>query len=99
MVRSTLGTRAGWCRCSSLAVALGLFELSLTYRRRLALAQLATSVETELRDDFYEQLQRLEVGFHDRWQSGQLLSRANSDISLIRRFAVVRCHLLVDHPR
>ena len=69
------------------AVVLGLFELSLTYRRRLALARVATSVETELRDDFYQQLQRLEVGFHDRWQSGQLLSRANSDISLIRRFA------------
>jgi ATP-binding cassette subfamily B protein len=71
----------------ALAVVLGLFELTLTYRRRLALARLATTVETELRDDFYEQLQRLEVGFHDRWQSGQLLSRANSDISLIRRFA------------
>jgi len=70
-----------------LAVVLGLFELSLTYRRRLALARVSTSVETELRNDFYEQLQRLEVGFHDRWQSGQLLSRANSDISLIRRFA------------
>ncbi|MDQ1509158.1 MAG: ATP-binding cassette, subfamily bacterial [Actinomycetota bacterium] len=70
-----------------LAVVLGLFELSLTYRRRLTLARVATSVETELRDDFYEHLQRLEVGFHDRWQSGQLLSRANSDISLIRRFA------------
>ncbi len=70
-----------------LAVGLGLFELTLTYRRRLALAQLATTVETELRDDFYEHLQRLEVGFHDRWQSGQLLSRANSDIALIRRFA------------
>jgi len=70
-----------------LAVGLGLFELALTYRRRLSLARLATTVETELRDDFYEQLQRLEVGFHDRWQSGQLLSRANSDISLIRRFA------------
>jgi ATP-binding cassette subfamily B protein len=70
-----------------LAVVLGLFELALTYRRRLSLARLSTTVETGLRDDFYEQLQRLEVGFHDRWQSGQLLSRANSDISLIRRFA------------
>jgi ATP-binding cassette, subfamily B, bacterial len=70
-----------------LAVGLGLFELALTYRRRLSLARLATTVETALRDDFYEQLQRLEVGFHDRWQSGQLLSRASSDISLIRRFA------------
>ncbi len=68
---------------------------ALTYRRRLALAHLATTVETELRDDFYEQLQRLEVGFHDRWQSGQLLSRANSDISLIRRFAAFGAIFLV----
>ena len=48
-----------------------------------------------LRDDFYEHLQRLEVGFHDRWQSGQLLSRANSDISLIRRFAAFGAIFLV----
>src|SRR5262249_54062660 len=81
------GNKQGLVPLFLLAVGLGLFELALTYRRRLSLARLATTVETELRDDFYEQLQRLEVGFHDRWQSGQLLSRANSDISLIRRFA------------
>ncbi len=40
-----------------------------------------------MRNDLYEHLQRLEVGFHDRWQSGQLLSRASSDLSLVRRFA------------
>ncbi len=79
----------------ALAVGLGLFELSLTYRRRLVLAHVATNVETSLRDDFYEHLQRLEVGFHDRWQSGQLLSRANSDISLIRRFAAFGAIFLV----
>ena len=81
------GNKRGLVPLLVLAVVLGLFELSLTYRRRLALAKVATTVETELRNDFYEQLQRLEVGFHDRWQSGQLLSRAGSDISLIRRFA------------
>ena len=59
----------------------------------------ATDVETQLRNDFYEHLQRLEVGFHDRWQSGQLLSRASSDISLIRRFAVVRRDLPARHRR
>ena len=83
----TDGDKQGLVPLFVLAVGLGLFELALTYRRRLALARLSTTVETALRDDFYEQLQRLEVGFHDRWQSGQLLSRANSDISLIRRFA------------
>ena len=81
------GNKRGLVPLLALAIGLGLFELSFTYRRRLALAKLATTVETELRNDFYEHLQRLEVGFHDRWQSGQLLSRANSDISLIRRFA------------
>ena len=35
-----------------LAVVLAIVELSLTYRRRLALSQVATSVETKLRDDF-----------------------------------------------
>jgi ATP-binding cassette subfamily B protein len=81
------GDKQGLVPLFLLAVGLGLFELTLTYNRRLALARVATTVETELRNDFYAHLQRLEVAFHDRWQSGQLLSRANSDISLIRRFA------------
>jgi ATP-binding cassette subfamily B protein len=89
------GNKRGLVPLFVLAVALGLFELSFTYRRRLALAQVATSVETNLRNDFYAHLQRLEVGFHDRWQSGQLLSRANSDISLIRRFAAFGAIFLV----
>jgi ATP-binding cassette, subfamily B, bacterial len=89
------GNKAGLVPLLVLALGLAVFELSLTYRRRLALARVATSVETGLRDDFYEHLQRLEVGFHDRWQSGQLLSRANSDISLIRRFAAFGAIFLV----
>ncbi len=89
------GDKRGLVPLFGLAVVLAIFELSLTYRRRLALSQVATSVETELRDDFYEHLQRLEVGFHDRWQSGQLLSRANSDIALIRRFAAFGAIFLV----
>lgn len=89
------GNKRGLVPLLVLALVLALVELSLTYRRRLALAQVATSVETGLRDDFYSQLQRLDVGFHDRWQSGQLLSRANSDISLIRRFAAFGAIFLV----
>jgi len=40
-----------------------------------------------MRRDLYAHLQRLDVGFHDEWQSGQLLSRATTDLSAIRRFA------------
>ncbi|MGH8978895.1 MAG: ABC transporter ATP-binding protein [Acidimicrobiia bacterium] len=82
----TDGDKAGLLPLFGLTVGLAIVEIALTYRRRLALADLATNVETRLRNDFYAHLQRLEVGFHDRWQSGQLLSRASSDISMIRRF-------------
>jgi ATP-binding cassette subfamily B protein len=81
------GNAAGLWPLFALTVVLAIFDLGLTYRRRLYLAHVSTDVETRIRDDFYEHLQRLEVGFHDRWQSGQLLSRSSSDIALIRRFA------------
>ena len=58
----------------------------LAFGRRILLTVLSTGLETNLRDDLYAQLQRLDVGFHDRWQSGQLLSRAMTDLSVIRRF-------------
>jgi ATP-binding cassette subfamily B protein len=83
----TDGDKRGLLPLFALTVALALLEIFLTYRRRIYLAYVATDVETRLRDDFYAHLQRLEVGFHDRWQSGQLLSRASSDIAMIRRFA------------
>jgi ATP-binding cassette, subfamily B, bacterial len=70
-----------------IAVFLALAEIALTYRRRIDLAFVATGMETRLRDELYEKLQALDVGFHDTWQSGQLLSRATSDIATMRRFA------------
>jgi ATP-binding cassette subfamily B protein len=69
-----------------LAAALAVIEISLAYRRRVHLAELATGIETRLRDELYAKLQALDVGFHDTWQSGQLLSRATSDIATVRRF-------------
>jgi ATP-binding cassette subfamily B protein len=43
-------------------------------------------MERHIRDDLYAHLQALHVGFHDQWQSGQLLSRAIADIATVRRF-------------
>ena len=39
-----------------------------------------------MRNALYKQLQDLPVSFHDRWPSGQLLSRMLSDLNLIRRW-------------
>ena len=44
---------------------------------------------------FYARLQRLPVSFHDRWQSGQLLSRMMQDISMLRRWMAFGVVLLV----
>ena len=54
--------------------------------RRWVMTRSALGLETDLRRDLYEHLQRLPVAFHDRWQTGQLLSRATGDLSTIRRF-------------
>ena len=48
-----------------------------------------------MRNTLYAKLQDLPVAFHDRWQSGQLLSRAMSDLSLIRRWLAFGVVLLV----
>jgi ATP-binding cassette, subfamily B, bacterial len=44
------------------------------------------TIERNIRDDLYAHLQQLSVGFHDRWGTGQLLSRATTDLSTIRRW-------------
>jgi ATP-binding cassette, subfamily B, bacterial len=69
------------------AMALGAMQAGLSFYRRWVQAGAVTGMERAIRDDLYRHLQRLHAGFHDQWQSGQLLSRATTDLSTIRRFA------------
>jgi ATP-binding cassette subfamily B protein len=80
---------------AAIVLALGLAEAVLVWARRWFVLTPATRVEYEMRTGFYERLQRLPVSFHDRWQSGQLLSRMMQDISLIRRWLAFGIVLLV----
>jgi ATP-binding cassette, subfamily B, bacterial len=68
------------------AIALGISEVIFNLIRRWVQASSVSGLEQALRDDVYQHLQELEPGFHDAWQSGQLLSRATTDLSAIRRF-------------
>ncbi len=68
------------------AIALGIAEVVLNLIRRWAQSTAVAGLEQSMRDDIYQHLQRLEPEFHDAWQSGQLLSRATTDLSAIRRF-------------
>ena len=78
--------RSGLVLLSLGVLALGALEAGLIYLRRVLVARPTTDVEKRLRADLYQHLQRLPVAFHDRWPSGQLLSRAVSDLKTIRRF-------------
>ncbi|NEC87403.1 ABC transporter ATP-binding protein [Streptomyces sp. SID12501] len=65
---------------------LGLGEALLFGLRRWLVARPLAGVEAAMRAALYRRLQRLPVAFHDRWPSGQLLSRATSDLMLLRMF-------------
>ncbi|WP_433551489.1 ABC transporter ATP-binding protein [Micromonospora zamorensis] len=77
---------AGLLQLGGLALLLGVVEAVLIFIRRWVQSSSAVGMEAALRADVYAHLQRLPTSFHDRWQSGQLLSRITSDLSVIRRF-------------
>ncbi len=58
----------------------------LTYWRRLIAGSVSLGVEYDLRERMYTHLQRLELGFFDRQQTGQLMSRATVDLQAVRFF-------------
>ena len=67
-------------------IVLGVIEAAMVWCRRFFVLQPGSRVEAGLRNSLYKQLQDLPVSFHDRWASGQLLSRAVSDLNLVRRW-------------
>src|SRR5580765_3983532 len=72
-----------------LAIAItvaGILRIGLTLVRRVVAGRVSLAVEFDLRQLFYAHLQRLELGFFDSQQTGQLMSRATVDLQSIRFF-------------
>ncbi|HEX4837363.1 MAG TPA: ABC transporter ATP-binding protein [Solirubrobacteraceae bacterium] len=59
---------------------------ALTYWRRIIAGHVSLGIEYDLRERLYNHLQRLELGFFDRQQTGQLMSRATVDLQAVRFF-------------
>lgn len=76
-------------------LGMGTLEAVMVLLRRWLVLTPGTHVEAGLRRTLYAKLQDLEVAFHDKWPSGQLLSRASSDLSMIRRWLSFGLVLLV----
>jgi ATP-binding cassette subfamily B protein len=76
----------GW---SLLILLAGVVAAVFTGVRRYLAFHVARSAETNLRDRLFAHLQRLHFGFHDRAQTGQLMSRANTDLQQVQSFLVM----------
>jgi ABC-type multidrug transport system fused ATPase/permease subunit len=67
-------------------LAVVLVRWALTYWRRMIAGRVSLSVEYDLRERIYGHLQRLELGFFDHQQTGQLMSRGTVDLQAVRFF-------------
>ncbi|MER7622844.1 ABC transporter ATP-binding protein [Streptomyces sp. NPDC126503] len=74
---------------------LGVAEALLFGLRRWLVARPLASVEARMRGELFGRLQRLPIAFHDRWASGQLLSRGTTDLMLVRMFLAFPLTFLV----
>lgn len=80
---------------AGIILLLGTGEAVLVALRRQFVINPATTVETRMRISLYGHLQDLPVAFHDRWGSGQLLSRAMTDLNFLRRWMAFGAIMLV----
>jgi ATP-binding cassette subfamily B protein len=67
-----------------LLVLFGITRFGLAFVRRFRGGRIALAVQHDLRTAIFRQLQRLDFASHDEMQTGQLVSRANSDVMLIQ---------------
>src|SRR5438874_4588340 len=80
------GDKPGLTILALVILGAGVLRLALTVARRLVAGRVSLGVEFDLRNGMYEHLQKLELGFFDRQQTGQLMSRATVDLQSVRFF-------------
>src|SRR6056297_2159156 len=72
-----------------LIVVAGLLVGTFTALRRYYAFREARWTETRLRERLFNHIMSLHVGYHDRAQTGQLMSRSSSDLQQIQSFVVM----------
>lgn len=83
-----LGTGSLWFWTGLIAAAAVIAGVFSGWRRYIAFRE-SRLTETRLREQIYAHIQRLHVGYHDRTQTGQLMSRSSSDLQQIQGFVVM----------
>ncbi len=80
------GDKAGILPLVGFILGAAVLRLALTMVRRIVAGKVSLAVEFDLRQQIYGHLMRLELGFFDTQQTGQLMSRATVDLGAIRFF-------------
>jgi len=80
------GDKPGLVTLGLAVLGAGVLRLALTVARRLVAGRVSLGVEYDLRNRMYGHLMALELGFFDRQQTGQLMSRATVDLQSVRFF-------------
>jgi ATP-binding cassette subfamily B protein len=76
-------------RWSILLGVVAVVSAMFTGLRRWFAFREARWIELDLRDRLFAHVQRLHFAFHDRVQTGQLMSRANTDLQQVQNFLVM----------
>jgi ATP-binding cassette subfamily B protein len=74
-----------------LSVVMGVFQYARTYYSQA----LAEQIGYDIRNEIFAHLQAMQFSFHDRSQTGQLMSRGTEDINNIRAMLVMTMRPLV----
>ncbi|MGD8967363.1 MAG: ABC transporter ATP-binding protein [Anaerolineae bacterium] len=67
-------------------VGLAIAGSVFTFLQGVLAARTAQGVAYDLRNELYKKIQSLSFSYHDRAQTGQLLTRATSDVEMVHRF-------------
>lgn len=80
---------------AGVVLLLGVLEATMIYLRRVLVIEPSITLERQMRVSMYNHIQDLPVSFHDRWGSGQLLSRSVADLGFLRRWLAFGAIFLV----
>ena len=81
-ISSGLGDQTTWAIIGLVAVGVGLFGTS--FLRRWTAGRLSLQVQHDLRQDVFGAIQRLDGPGQDQLRTGQVVSRANSDLQMVQ---------------
>jgi ABC-type multidrug transport system fused ATPase/permease subunit len=85
--RALIGGESGLLLWYGLAlVGVGVARFGIAVARRLTTGKASLGIEYDLRNRLWARLLRQPFAFFDHWPTGQLMSRAMSDISNVRMF-------------